>query len=217
MGVSTQKMRDLYRKRAMRYDLAVWTYGLIGMRERQYRRDAVSALSLSPGDSVLDLGCGTGLNFELLQRAVKPQGSIIGVDVTDAMLDVARRRVAAAGWRNIELVEADVKDYAFPSGLAGVLSTFAMSLVPEFDEVIRRGAGALRAGGRMALFDIKNPESWPDWMVRLTAWINQPFGVSVECADRRPWESITRYLREVRFCEYYGGYLYLSVGEAAGR
>jgi ubiquinone/menaquinone biosynthesis C-methylase UbiE len=214
MGMNSQKIRDLYRKRAKRYDLAVWTYGLIGMRERQYRRDAVSALSLSPGDTVLDLGCGTGLNFELLQRAVQEKGSIIGIDVTDAMLDVARRRVEAAGWCNIELVEADAKDYTFPFGLAGILSTFAISLVPEFDEVIRRGAGALRAGGRMVLFDIKKPESWSDWMVRFTAWINQPFGVSMECTDRHPWESIRSYLEEVSFREYYGGYLYLSVGEA---
>jgi demethylmenaquinone methyltransferase/2-methoxy-6-polyprenyl-1,4-benzoquinol methylase len=215
MGVDDHTIRDLYRKRAKRYDLTVWTYALIGMRERQYRRDAVSALLLSPGDTVLDLGCGTGLNFDFLQRAVKSRGSIIGVDVTDAMLEVARRRVAHEGWRNIELVEADVRDYAFPSGLAGILSTFAMSLVPEFDEVIRRGTEALRAGGRMALFDIKKPDGWPAWMVRFTAWINQPFGVSVDFADRRPWESIARHLEEVLFREYYGGYLYLSVGEAA--
>jgi demethylmenaquinone methyltransferase/2-methoxy-6-polyprenyl-1,4-benzoquinol methylase len=126
----------------------------------------------------------------------------------------ARKRVAHARWRNIELVEADVSEYAFPSGLAGILSTFALSLVSEYDEVIRRGAEALRPGGRMSLFDIKKPDSWPDWMVRFTAWINRPFGVSVDFADRHPWESIARHLDEVRFREYYGGYLYLSVGEA---
>jgi len=209
-------MRDLYRKRAKRYDLAVAAYRLIGLRERRYRRDTVEALSLRPGDTVVDLACGTGLNFNMLEAVVQRQGTIIGVDLSDAMLDVARRRATAAGWGNIELVQADMAEYAFPSDLAGILSTFAISLVPEFDQVIRRSASALRAGGRMAIFDIKKPEHWPEWMIRFTAWINRPFGVSVECTDRHPWESLKQYLQEVSFREYYFGYLYLLVGEATG-
>lgn len=67
------------------------------------------------GDLVVDIGCGTGLNFPWLQEAVGPQGSIIGVDLTNAMLEQARLRVAKEGWKNIELVQADAASYAFPA------------------------------------------------------------------------------------------------------
>ena len=59
--------RDLYRKRARRYDLAVQLYRLVGFRVRRYREEAVGALALREGDTVVEIGCGTGLNFPLLE------------------------------------------------------------------------------------------------------------------------------------------------------
>ena len=53
----------------------------------------MNALDLHPGDAVLELRCGTGLNFALLEQKISPEGKIIGVDATDAMLEQARRRV----------------------------------------------------------------------------------------------------------------------------
>jgi demethylmenaquinone methyltransferase/2-methoxy-6-polyprenyl-1,4-benzoquinol methylase len=139
------------------------------------------------------------------------------VDLSDAMLDQARNRVRAAGWQNVDLVQADLAQYTFPSRVAGILSTFAMSLVPEYDEVIRRGADALRDGGRMVIFDLKKPEHWPDWLFRFTAWLVKSYGVSTQVAYRHPWLSIRQYLPEVLFQEYYAGYFYLSVGKALKR
>jgi demethylmenaquinone methyltransferase/2-methoxy-6-polyprenyl-1,4-benzoquinol methylase len=215
--VESNEIRDLYRKRATHYDFAVWTYRLIGMRERKYRQHTVSALSLGPGDTVVDLACGTGLNFQYLQPLITGAGRIIAIDLTDAMLDVARSRARSAGWRNIEFVQADVVEYEFPAGIAGVVSTFAISLVPNFDQVIHRGAVALRRGGRLAILDIKTPKHWPMWMARLTARINRPFGVTLETTYRRPRESIRAHLQEVCYREYFFGYLYLSVGQTARR
>ncbi len=214
MSADKGALRDLYRQRAPHYDHAVAAYRLLGLRERRYRRDTVESLSLKPGDTVVDLACGTGLNFPLLEEAVRREGRIIGVDLSDAMLEKARDRVVAAGWGNIELVQADIAEYVFPCQVAGILSTFAMCLLPEFDDTIHRAASALGPGGRLAILDIKSPEHWPDWMARLTAWINRPFGVSVEGTRRQPWRSVKRYLTQIYFREYYFGYLYLSVGEA---
>ena len=89
----------LYRKRARNYDWTANLYYLIGYREWAYRRRAVAALHLGLGDTVVEMCCGTGLNFPLLQAAVGPAGRIIGVDLTDAMLDGARRRVERNGWK----------------------------------------------------------------------------------------------------------------------
>ena len=213
--MESEVIRNLYRKRARHYDFAVWTYRLLGLREKMYRRDAVAALAPRPGDTVVDLACGTGLNFQFVQPFITGEGRIVAVDLAGAMLDVARRRAQSAGWANIEFVQADIAEYEFPAGIAGVLSTFAICLVPQFDQVIHKGAAALRPGGRMALLDIKTPRHWPTWMARCTAWVNRPFGVTLETTYRRPWESLQEHLQELCYREYFFGYLYLSVGQKA--
>ncbi len=86
-------MRDLYRKRARNYDRTQWLYRAAGFRVGWYRRQTIDALRLSLGDTVVDLACGSGLNFPLLYRAVGPTGRIVGVDLTDSMLQRAQARV----------------------------------------------------------------------------------------------------------------------------
>ncbi len=93
MPLTKQEIRDLYRKRARRYDLTAHLFPLFGMRLNRYRRCMVEALSLESGDTAIDLACGTGLNFAYLQQAVGKDGHINGVDLTDGMLDQARQRV----------------------------------------------------------------------------------------------------------------------------
>ncbi|WP_299069599.1 methyltransferase domain-containing protein, partial [Accumulibacter sp.] len=92
--LNKDETRNLYRRRAKRYDLSIQLYRLFGFEMDRYRQDAISALGLAPGDQVVELGCGTGLNFEYVQRIIGPEGKIVAVDLTDAMLDVARCRVA---------------------------------------------------------------------------------------------------------------------------
>ena len=122
--LTKEEVVDIYRKRAKRYDFTANLYRLIGFREPAYRRMAVKALSLHPGDTVVEIGCGTGLNFQLLRQAVGSSGKIIGVDLTDAMLAQARKRVEDEGWSNVELVQSDAAQYEFPNGVDGIISTF---------------------------------------------------------------------------------------------
>lgn len=215
MTLSKLETRDLYRKRAKRYDLSVQIYRLFGFDVERYRQDTVAALTLGSGDTVVELGCGTGLNFRYVQQAIGPEGRLIGVDLTDSMLDVARTRVTRQDWDNVELVQADVAEWRMPDGVVGVFSTLALTLVPEYDAVIERVSRALGPGGRLAILDMKEPKAWPHWLVRLAVWLNMPFGVSIELADRHPWESVRNHLNEIEFREYYFGVLYLCVGEKA--
>ena len=142
-----EEVLGVYRKRARRYDLTANVYYLLGFREWAYRKRAIAALGLRPGDTVVEIGCGTGLNFGLLEERIGPQGRLIGVDLTDAMLSRARERVRDKGWRNVELVECPAASFRFPPGIDGILSTFALTLEPEYDQVIERGAEALEPGG----------------------------------------------------------------------
>ena len=102
-------------------------YYLIGFRWWAYRRRAIAALGLQPGATLVEIGCGTGLNFRLLRESIGPSGRLIGVDLSTDMLEQARQRVAANGWSNVELVHARGADYDFLSSVDAVFSTFALS------------------------------------------------------------------------------------------
>lgn len=214
MAFKKNELVDLYRKRAPNYDLSANLYYLLGFREWAYRKKAARALRLEPGDTVVEVGCGTGLNFGLLQGTVGEHGRIIGVDMTDAMLEEARERVESEGWRNVELVHSDAASFEFPEGTDGILSTFALTLVPEYDEVIRRGAGALKPGGRWVVADLKLPDGgWQKALLPLLLPLFRPFGVTLDLAERHPWESLESHLSGFGMEEHYFGYTYVARGE----
>ena len=212
MILNKNEIKQLYRHKAPYYDAALWLYRFIGVS--RCRREAVRALQLQPGETVVDMGCGTGLNFGLLYDAVGPSGRIVGVDLTDGMLEQARRRVRRAGWQNVELVEADLASYAFPEDMNAAIATFVLEMVPAYDAVIRHASEALPQRGRLALFGLREPENWPEWLIHLGVWLNEPFGMSRDYASFHPWESVRRHMREVEHRKLFAGAAYLSVGTA---
>ncbi len=203
---------DVYRKRARTYDFMSQVYYLFGFRLAFYRERAVTALKLHPGATVVDIACGTGANFPLLQEAIGPEGRIIGVDLSDAMLAQARQRVQERGWLNVELIQSDAASYRFPVDLDGIISSFAITLVPEFDAIIRDGHKALLAGGRFVVLDFKLPSGWLSSFAPLGAFLTSPFGVSMDLASRHPWESVAAYFGNIEMKEFYGGFAYAAVG-----
>jgi ubiquinone/menaquinone biosynthesis C-methylase UbiE len=212
-ALTAAEMREVYRKRAPRYDLTSRVYGLFGYRLDAYRSRGVGALGLRPGSTVVELGCGTGANFGRLEHALGPTGSLIGVDMSPQMLAQARERVRREGWSNVTLVESDVARFELPEPVDGILSTFALTLVPTYDDVIRRGAEALTPGGRFVVVDFKAPRSWPEALLRGVVPLLRPFGVTLELRDRHPWESLARHLSLVVMEERYLGTTYIAAGE----
>ena len=185
-----------YRKKAKHYDITSRLYPMPGYPQRGQRLRAVRALGLRPGDTVVDMACGTGLNFALLEKAIGPDGRIVGVDLTDAMLAQAHDRIETNGWGNISLVQADAADFDFPTGLDAIVSTYALSQVPECADVIANGAAALRAGGRWAVLDLKVPNETPRWVAQLGTAVVRPFASIDEWITRRPWEAIRDTMQE---------------------
>ncbi|WP_394295472.1 class I SAM-dependent methyltransferase [Halorubrum kocurii] len=94
------------------------------------RAGCVRALDLEPGDTVVEFGCGPGVNAPALREAVGPTGRVVGVDVTGAMLDRARALAERRGWENVELVRGDATDPPVRSADA-VLATFVTSLFAD--------------------------------------------------------------------------------------
>src|SRR5215471_1245599 len=179
------RLMALYQQQATGYDQS----GIQGLDA--FRRDAVRRLELKRGDLVVDIGCGTGLNFALLQEAVGETGRIIGVDLTDAMLEQARLRVATHGWKNVELVQADATHYLFPTQVDGILSTFALTFVPDGARVIQNGCMALALGRRWVVLDMAWPAALPVWIHPLLSLLRlSHYGITGEMIRRRPWQSI---------------------------
>ncbi len=208
-----REIRELYQQRAKHYDITANLYYLIGFREQAYRKMAVDALDLRRGDTVIEVCCGTGLNFPLLQQKVGQEGRIIGVDISDAMLEGAARRVARQRWKNVELIRQDAGTYTFPGRIDGAISTFALTFLPEYETVIRRAHYSLDAGKKFSLLDFKLPDSPLRYLAPLGVLITRPFGIEMELAERHPWESIARHFRNMSMKDIYGGFAYLAVGK----
>jgi demethylmenaquinone methyltransferase/2-methoxy-6-polyprenyl-1,4-benzoquinol methylase len=210
---------DTYRKKAKHYDITSRFYPVPGYPQRAQRLRAAQALGLRPGDTVVDIACGTGLNFPLLEEVIGPDGRIVGVDLTDAMLARAQARIEANGWSNISLVQADAADFDFPTQVDAILSTYALSQVPECAEVIAHGAAALSGGGRWVVLDLKVPDTTPRWLAQLGTAIVRPFAFIDQWIMRRPWEAIRAAMQEeladVSWTELFFGTAFLAAGSRA--
>jgi demethylmenaquinone methyltransferase/2-methoxy-6-polyprenyl-1,4-benzoquinol methylase len=211
-----ERLIATYRKKAKHYDVTSRFYPAPGYPQRAQRLRAVQALGLRAGDRVIDIACGTGLNFPLIEEAIGPGGRIVGVDLTDAMLARAQDRVAANGWRNISLVQADAAGFGFPAEADAILSTYALSQVPECAQVIAHGAAALAAGGRWVVLDLKVPDNTPEWLAQLGTAVARRFASVDEWVMRRPWEAIRAAMQEEladpAWTELFFGTAFLAAG-----
>jgi demethylmenaquinone methyltransferase/2-methoxy-6-polyprenyl-1,4-benzoquinol methylase len=213
---SRERLIATYRRRARHYDTISRFFPVPGYPQRAHRLRAVQALRLRPGANVVDIACGTGLNFPLIQHAIGASGRIVGVDLTDAMLAQAERRTEANGWRNVTLVQADAADFDFAGRIDAILSTYALTQVPECGEVIARGATALAGGGRWVVLDLKIPDNAPRWLVQLAIAPVRPFGAVEGWIARRPWQAIRAAMDETladpTWSELFYGGAFLAAG-----
>jgi len=211
----TQKdIRAAYQRHAGKYDFSVKLYRLLGLRIEAYRSRVVKLLNLQQGDWVVELGCGTGLNFPRIMEKIGPEGRLIGVDIAPGMLEEAREKVERSGWKNVELILSDISVFDFPPRVNGVISTGVFGYVPEYDRVIEKASRALTSGGRLVIFDLKRPERWPSWLFRIYLGLAQPFGVTPVYFHHKPWKSVERYFPATNYEERYGGLIYISSGIA---
>jgi ubiquinone/menaquinone biosynthesis C-methylase UbiE len=118
------------------------------------RRRAVTALGLRPGDTVLEIGAGTGRNFPYLVGAVGPTGRVVGVDASPGMLAEARKLIAERGWSNVDLLEQDATRLLLDRAVDGVLFSLSYSALPEPRPALARGWERLRPGGRVVVLDM---------------------------------------------------------------
>lgn len=181
------------------------------------RERAIAALGLTQGSRVLDVGCGTGLNFPGLLDAVGANGQVVGLDRSSEMLAAARDKAAGLPPGTVTLVEADAAkvDGATFGGqksvgpFDAVLCTYSLSLIDNWDVAWRRAAALVRPGGRAAIVDMQSPQGWArllDPAARLACWLG---GSDI---NAHPWTLLEDTAQEVESWSLRGGHVQVRVG-----
>lgn len=110
---------------------------------------------LAPGETVLDLGSGGGLDVILSARRVGPTGKAYGVDFLDEMVELARANATEAGVSNVEFLQGMIEDLPLPDDSVDVvISNCVINLAPDKTPVLTEIARVLRPGGRVAISDV---------------------------------------------------------------
>jgi demethylmenaquinone methyltransferase/2-methoxy-6-polyprenyl-1,4-benzoquinol methylase len=199
----TVEARRRYGQLASRYDRHIRFVAPL-------RRRAVQRLKLQKGGHVLDMGCGTGASFGDLRSIVGATGRVTGVELSEQMAAVARRRVEDNGWTNVEVVVGDAGQAPLPSDVDGILffETHDLMRTPA---VVRRAVAAGRPGARVVAF---GPASAPRWALPVNAIVRsvaRRYVTTFEGFDA-PWSHLAAEVPGLRVHRLFLGAAYLAIG-----
>jgi SAM-dependent methyltransferase len=180
-----------------------------------FRRHVVARLAPRPGEIILDVGCGTGLNFKAIREAIGPSGWLIGVELCPRMLAVARARVERHGWRNVELVGADAAEADIPARADAALLC-AVHDVMRSPAALSNLLDQLRDGARI----VAGGPKWASWRrsdglsSNLSTWRMNRDCVTTFEGFARPWSHLEHLAENLVVDEVFGGGGYIASAAA---
>ncbi len=191
-----------YRERARKYDRS-FSILLAG----PVRRRAVRRIAARAGETVLDVACGTGLNLPELHAGVGSSGSLVGVEMSPEMLRLAKGRVEARGWTNVELIESAAEDLQLIQAADAALLSFTHDVLRS-EAAVARVADALRTGGRAVAAGVMYP-----WLAAGRPLVRAAARSYVTTFDGldRPWSLLAEQLEieSVERLRPYAGSMYV--------
>jgi len=176
------------------------------------RRRAIARLSLRPGDTVVDVACGTGLSFELLEEAVGPEGRLIGIDLSPDMLAVASDRAKARTWENVTLIEAPVEESRIPDGADAAAFVFTHDVM-RTPAAVSNVIGSLKPGGKVVATGLK---LGPPWALPLNTAVRAFSRVGVTTTEGldQPWSHMAALVEDLHVKTMLFGYVYVASARA---
>jgi SAM-dependent methyltransferase len=192
-----------YRERAAIYDLELALLEPVRMR-------AIARLALSRGATVLDVGCGTGLSFPLIERRIGPAGAIVGIEQSPEMIERARARIAREGWRNIQLVNAPVEDAGIAVAADAALFHFTHDIM-RTPRALANIVDRLKPGARVVASGLK----WaPVFALPVNVAVTLAALRSTSTIEGlgRPWSHLERLVPDLEVEQLLGGGVYLASG-----
>jgi ubiquinone/menaquinone biosynthesis C-methylase UbiE len=170
------------------YDRISEAYDFIAdANEKKARQTGVAALDLKPGESVLELGFGTGNEVIELAQIVGSAGRVSGIDISSGMLAVAQRKLAAnPPAARIDLRVADARQLPFGDGIFdAVYSSFTLELFPDDDVpiVLKECRRVLKPSGRLSVVSMSKPKSGErvSFLEKTYVWMHRHFPHLVDC------------------------------------
>ena len=143
------QVRRRYDRKARWYRAAEITLLL----PHRLRKKAVQRLDLEPGETVLEIGCGTGRNLPLLCETVGDDGQVIGVDASSGMLARAQQWVTHHHRQNVRLLQQDAAELTLLDQVDAVLFSLSYSVLPDRETVLQKAWEALRPDGRLVIVE----------------------------------------------------------------
>jgi ubiquinone/menaquinone biosynthesis C-methylase UbiE len=168
---------------------------------------------LTAGETVIDVACGTGLTFALIEDLIGPDGRVIGIDLSPEMLSQARERVAANGWRNVTLIESAIEDAAIPEVADAAVFVLTHDVLRS-PEALGNVLAHVRPGGRIATAGGKRAPTWALPANLYLRYAMRRYTTTMEGFDR-PWRILAALVPDLRVEQLLLGGAYVASGTTA--
>ncbi len=206
MPKTTKGVEAAYDKAAPLYNLMNHIYFFA--KDKRFRSMLVERLNPKPGDTVLDICCGTGLNFPFLLQKVKIRGTLLGVDLSSEMLQQAKRKAESEG---VNLVRSDAAHLAFRDRtFDATLVSFCLKVTPTYEKAIEEAARVLKPAGRIGVLGNHKPSGPLRFLgIILTKVLSAMAKIDYEVNLK---EQLSRKFRIIEDKKMYGGLVQSLVG-----
>ena len=207
--IDVDRNRREYRRLARIYDLLAVPWLTSGVR-----REAVVQLRLKPGDTVMDLGCGTGLTLPFLLAAVGPSGRVVVADLSAEQLARAQSRAAEAGWQNVSFVEANAEELDLGDQFDGIVSSYTHDIMTS-PLAVERAVAHLKPGGRFVAIGFARPTGWRSPLNIPFVAFYRAFRVPVNWdapTSAQPWTHLEQALGPLKLKRRFLGIWYRAIG-----